>query len=45
VKKDSRFDRGISEGIRERALEASRRGECFARISRAGRRRVGLAVR
>lgn len=45
MKKDSRFERGISEGIRERAWAASRRGECFARISRAGRRSVGLAVR
>ena len=45
MKKDSRFEMGISEGIRHRALAASRRGECFAKISRAGDRSVGLAAR
>ena len=35
----------ISEGMRESALAASRRGECFARMSRAGDRMVGLAVK
>ena len=45
MKKDWRFKTAVSEGTRERALAASRRGECFARMSRAGDRRVGLAVR
>ena len=45
MKKDWRVEMAISEGMRESALAASRRGECFARMSRAGGRRVGLAVR
>jgi hypothetical protein len=45
VKKDSRFEIGISVGMRARASAASRRGECFARMSRAGRRNVGFAER
>jgi len=45
VKKDWRVEMAVSDGMKERALAASRRGECFARMSRAGERRVGLAFR
>jgi hypothetical protein len=45
VKNDSRFSMGISDGIKDRAFAASRRGAWVARIWSAGLRRVGLAVR
>jgi hypothetical protein len=36
---------GISTGIEESAFAASKRGECFARMSNAGDNRVGLVRR